>query len=80
MMPANPSRNVFVVCSSAASGLGWPESVHATLEAAQRATEAAVGHPLHWIPDPSAAGTWNTRVPDDWMIREIAFESDTPTD
>lgn len=72
IMPNLP-RTVFVLCSSAGSGLGWPDAVHLGLGSAQAAAEAAAGHPLQWIPDPRDASTWNTLFPDDWMIREVGL-------
>jgi hypothetical protein len=74
--PEGLPRTIFVLCSSASTGLGWPDAAHLDLGSAQAAAEAAARHPLRWIPDPGDASTWNTLFPDDWMIREVELNAE----
>jgi hypothetical protein len=64
-------QSLFVLCSQSGIGLGWPESVHTTLEGAQAAAAPHFGQPLRWMPDHERERTWITLFPDDWMIREV---------
>jgi hypothetical protein len=73
-MHADGLATVFILCSQSGSGLGWPESGHADLGAAQAAAETAAGHALQWIPDRERERTWITLFPDDWMIRAVELQ------
>lgn len=76
----DPHPRVYVLCSSSATGLGWPDSAHRTLEDAQAAAEAAAGHPLVWIGDSDRSGAWYTKdLLHDWMIPEVALQAERRT-
>lgn len=70
-MPEKKRKSSFVLCSQAASGLGWPESVHDSREEAEDAAAGGVGEPMEWRPDPQDADTWHTAFPHEWMIRRV---------
>jgi hypothetical protein len=69
---------IYILCSESSSGLGWPESAHATLEAAQQAAARADGHTHDWTADPDSEDTWHTLLPDDWMVRAVELDQRQP--